>query len=175
MSRFQSRSLSPNTMTKLVLSRQTMHREPEPYPSKCISKWEKEYQVYFNIVLSELTLTFFTSNSGSFQFNVDAGGLDVGKLHYETLLCQSFCVDDYVIDLCNCTLSHSIELNRNISGAIPQNEIKAVNFRFNLKLRFQLFATLPTLWWPVASTNWTLGVFSKTSSPPALPARKKRK
>ncbi len=52
MSRFQSRSLSPNTMTKLVLSRQTMHREPEPYPSKCISKWEKEYQVYLNIFLS---------------------------------------------------------------------------------------------------------------------------
>ncbi len=125
-------------MTKLVLSRQTMHREPEPYPSKCISKWEKEYQVYFNIFLSELTLTFFAFNAGSFQFNVDAGGLDVGKLHYETLLCQSFCVDDYIIDLCNCTLSHSIELNRNISGAFPQNEIKAVIF-FKLQASLSAF------------------------------------
>lgn len=78
-------SIGPNTETKIVFEPEEIHREPSPYPSKCQNSWH------------ENTI-----------------GLEKVKSPYQSLLCQNFCYDDFVLKTCNCSIGKLSEMNRNL-------------------------------------------------------------
>ena len=80
-------ALPTNTLTKLALKNVKVERQPEPYTSKCLSEWPEQ-------VLATL------SNK---------------SIKYQENLCQSFCLDDFVRNLCNCSMSVLIDYDRKIS------------------------------------------------------------
>ena len=79
--------LQTNTLNKITLEETKLVRQPPPYTSMCKDAWGDETLLPFQ------------------------------DLPYHAELCQSFCVDDFLQQFCNCTFLDYIEINRFISPA----------------------------------------------------------
>ena len=67
----------PNTLTQLAVKEHTTHRQPAPYPSNCTESWEDD--------------PVFAHHLSQYPYSIQ--------------LCHSFCLDQYVRDTCNCSLT----------------------------------------------------------------------
>ena len=81
----QGITLSPGTHTQIALESIFIQRQKPPYVSKCQSEWNEDY------------------------YPPDK------SIPYSELLCNSICTDDIFQNLCNCTISYMVEINRKIS------------------------------------------------------------
>ena len=86
-------TVRPGTHTKIAIRQEIFNRQPNPYPSNCTSKWDKEY-------------------------------IELAKYPYSRQLCESFCIDDFLITFCNCTLLPVQELRNNFRPACNLGDLE---------------------------------------------------
>ena len=80
-------SLGTNTETNIVIRALKNTRQPAPFPSECLDDWPDDVKETLN-------------------------GVDI---KYQDNLCQSFCLDQFIQDACNCTLTLVLDYDRQLS------------------------------------------------------------
>ena len=69
---------------QVALVRTQLKRKPHPFPSNCVNDWAGQYK----------------------------RGMPEPNPKYNEMLCQSFCVEDTLLPICNCTMAGVQEITR---------------------------------------------------------------